>query len=178
VRAVFLDRDGTVIVDRGYLGDPAGVELMPGAAEALRRLSAAGFQLFFVSNQSGIGRGLISKEQSDAVHRRTLELLGAEGVAIAGSYLCPHAPWDQCECRKPSPFFLRQAQAEHGIDFGRSFTAGDKKTDVDLGRAVGSRTVLYGAEETKDNAGGVPDFRSGSWREIADWILAQPAAGG
>jgi histidinol-phosphate phosphatase family protein len=139
--------------------------------EALRRVHAAGFGLIFVSNQSGIGRGLMTAGQSDAVHRRTLELLAAEGVSITGSYICPHAPWDHCQCRKPSTVLLRQAAAEHGIDFTRSFMVGDKKTDVDTGHAAGCRTVLYAAEDTHDNAGATPDYRSASWQEIADWIV-------
>jgi D-glycero-D-manno-heptose 1,7-bisphosphate phosphatase len=174
---VFLDRDGTVIVDRGYLSDPAGVELIPGVAEALRRLRAAQLELIFVSNQSGIGRGLMTREQSDAVHHRTVELLAAEGIAILGSYICPHAPWDHCECRKPSTVLLRQAAQEYDIDFHRSFMVGDKKTDADTGHAAGCRTVLYATTETKDNAGATPDFRSSSWTEIADWILGADADG-
>jgi D-glycero-D-manno-heptose 1,7-bisphosphate phosphatase len=171
MKAVFLDRDGTVILDRGYLSDPEGVAFEPGAPEALRRLHEAGFGLIFVSNQSGIGRGLMSAEQSDAVHRRVLELLAAEGVHVAASYICPHAPWDHCQCRKPSPVLLKQAAADHGIDFAQSFVVGDKKTDVDLGQATGCRTILYAARATKDNAGATPDYQATKWKEIADWIL-------
>jgi D-glycero-D-manno-heptose 1,7-bisphosphate phosphatase len=173
---VFLDRDGTVIIDRGYLSDPAGVELVPGVAEALRRLRAAHLELIFVSNQSGIGRGLMTQEQSDAVHQRTLELLASEGIAVLGSYICPHAPWDHCQCRKPSTVLLQQAARDHGIEFSLSFIVGDKKTDVDTGHAAGCRTVLYATSETKDNAGADPDFCSSSWTEIADWILGADAA--
>jgi D-glycero-D-manno-heptose 1,7-bisphosphate phosphatase len=172
MKAVFLDRDGTVIVDRGYLSDPAGVVFEPGAIEALRRLHDAGFGLFFVSNQSGIGRGLMTAAQSDAVHQRVLDLLTAEGIPIAGSYICPHAPWDHCPCRKPSPVLLRKAAAEHGIDLEQSFVVGDKKTDVDLGKAVGCRTALYAARANKDNEGAKPDYRSNAWPEIANWILS------
>ncbi len=170
MKAVFLDRDGTVIVDVGYLSDPDGVTFEPGAVDALRRFHLAGFGLIFVSNQSGIGRGLMTQAQSDAVHRRTLDLLAAEGIPVTGSYLCPHAPWDQCECRKHSLMLINRAAAEHAIDFSESWMIGDKKTDVDLGRAVGCRTVLYAHRDTKDNAGAAPDYRSGSWPEIAERI--------
>ena len=166
MKAVFLDRDGTVIVDRSYLSDPAGVTLVPEVAAALRRLHAAGFALIFISNQSGIGRGLMTREQCDAVHTRTLELLALEGVPITGSYICPHAPWDHCQCRKPSPLLLQQAAAEHAIDFARSFMVGDKKADVDAGRAAGCQTILYATGETKDNAGAEPDYRVAAWNEI------------
>jgi histidinol-phosphate phosphatase family protein len=172
MRAVFLDRDGTVMVDRGYLADPAGVELVPDVVDALRRLRAAGLELIFVSNQSGIGRGLMTPEQSEAVHRRTLELLAAGNVSILGSYICPHAPWENCHCRKPSTVLLQQAADEHGIDLRGSFMIGDKKTDVDTGHAAGCRSILYVTHETKDNAGAAPHYRSGSWLEIANWILA------
>jgi histidinol-phosphate phosphatase family protein len=171
MNVVFLDRDGTVIVDCHYLCDPDGVRFEPGAPEALRRLQDAGFGLIFVSNQSGIGRGLMTKEQSDAVHQRTLDLLAQHGVTILGSYICPHAPWDQCRCRKPSPVLLHQAADHHDIDFSKSWVIGDKKSDVDLGRAVGCRTVLYATHDTKDNAGATPDFRSAYWPDIVDWML-------
>jgi len=175
VKAVFLDRDGTVIVDQGYLSDPEGVVLMDGAVDALRRLHAAGFGLVFLSNQSGIGRGLMTAEQSDAVHRRTLDLLETEGVPVLASYICPHAPWDRCECRKPSTVLVERAAREHAIEFRGSFMIGDKKTDVDMGKEAGCRTVLYATGDTKDNLGASPDYRSGSWREIADWILGPTA---
>lgn len=170
MKVVFLDRDGTVIVDKEYLSDPAGVEFEPNAVEALRRLHSAGYGLIFVSNQSGIGRGLMTREQSEAVHRRTLDLLAAAGIPITGTYICPHAPWDACDCRKPSPVLLHQAAAEHRIDFAKSFMIGDKKSDVDCGRKVGARTALYARGETKDNAGAAPDFRASDWLDIVEWI--------
>jgi histidinol-phosphate phosphatase family protein len=171
MKAVFLDRDGTVIVDKGYLSDPKGVELVHGAAEALRALHAAGFLLIFVSNQSGIGRGLMTREQSDAVHRRTLELLHLERISIDGSYICPHAPWDHCQCRKPSPFLLHKAAREHDIDLDKSFVIGDKKADVDVGHAVGCCAILYATSDNHANTGATPHYHSDSWPEIVRWIL-------
>jgi D-glycero-D-manno-heptose 1,7-bisphosphate phosphatase len=172
MKVVFLDRDGTVIVDRGYLSDPAGVALLPGVAESLAHLLSVGFKLVFISNQSGIGRGLVTPEESEAVHQRTLDVLAAEGISVLGSYICPHAPWDRCPCRKPLPLLLERAAEDHEIDFRQSFMIGDKKTDVDVGRAAGCRTILYAAGDTRDNAGAAPDYRSGSWTEIADWIIS------
>jgi D-glycero-D-manno-heptose 1,7-bisphosphate phosphatase len=169
--AIFLDRDGTVIVDRHYLSDPAGVTFVPGVIDALHRLRTAGFSLIFITNQSGIGRGLMTREQSDAVHQRTLDLLAVKGITIDGSYICPHAPWENCECRKPSTLLLRQAAADHALDCSRSFMIGDKKSDIDLGHAAGCRTILYG--HSKDGAGAAPDYRADNWKEIADWIEPQ-----
>lgn len=138
MNAVFPDRDGT-ITDRRYLSDPDGVIFEPGAVEALHRLHHAGFGLIFVSNQSGIGRGLMTAGQSNAVHQRVLDLLAAQDTAITASYIRPHAPWEHCACRKPSPLLLRQAAADYAVDFGRSFMIGDKKTDIDLGQSAGCR---------------------------------------
>jgi D-glycero-D-manno-heptose 1,7-bisphosphate phosphatase len=97
-------------------------------------------------------------------------LLAVEGIPIAGSYICPHAPWDHCQCRKPSTVLVLQAAAEHAVELNQSFMIGDKKSDIDLGRAAGCRTILYATAETKDNAGAAPDYRAASWHEIAHWI--------
>ena len=135
-RALFLDRDGTLIVDVGYPRDPALVELLPSAADMLRDLQQT-FTLIIISNQSGIGRGLITEAEAAAVHARVIELFAAEGVTFAGSYYCPHAPDAACRCRKPAPGLLEDAAHEHGIDLARSIMIGDKPSDVAAGRAAG-----------------------------------------
>src|SRR4051794_3177637 len=110
--AVFLDRDGTLIEDTGYPRDPDRIRLLPGAAEALRRLEGLGLLLVLVSNQSGLGRGLITQAEAEAVHARLLECLRAEGARLHAAYYCPHAPQQGCPCRKPSPGLLQQAAAD------------------------------------------------------------------
>ena len=100
-RALFLDRDGTIIEDTGYIRDPDQVRLLPGAASALKALRENGWKLIVISNQSGIGRGLISVADAQAVHQRFLDLMSDAGVTITGSYFCPHAPNEGCNCRKP-----------------------------------------------------------------------------
>lgn len=140
--AVFLDRDGTIIAERHYLCDPAGVELLPGAAEGLRRMRALGLPLVVVTNQSGVGRGYFGMDAVERVHGRLIELLAAEGVDIAGIYSCPHAPDESCGCRKPQPGLLRRAAGELGIDPARSFVIGDKPCDIDLGLVVSATTFL------------------------------------
>ena len=149
-RAVFLDRDGTLMEDVHYCGDPARVRVYPGVPEALRRLKAAGFLTFIVTNQSGIGRGLITEAQYRGVQEELLRQLGAG--AIDASYFCPDLPETPSRRRKPAPGMVLEAAAEYGIDLSQSFFIGDKADDIECGRRAGTRTVLvltgYGAEQS------------------------------
>ncbi len=138
--AVFLDRDGTVIEDRHYLADPAGVALCPGAAEGLRRMQAAGVALVVVTNQSGLARGYFDWPAYHAVADRLAAVLAAEGVTLAGTFVCPHGPEDDCACRKPRPGLIHQAQATLGVR--PVAVIGDKAADVALGQAVGVPGLL------------------------------------
>lgn len=139
--ALFLDRDGTLIVDVGYPRDPALVEALPGAIAALRELQRT-YALVIISNQSGIGRGLITDAEAAAVHARTVELFAQGGVTFAGAYYCPHAPEAACRCRKPAPGLLLDAARELDLDLARSIMIGDKPSDLDAGRAAGCARVL------------------------------------
>ena len=155
-RAVFLDRDGTILVEKEYLADPDQAELIPGAAEGLRRLADAGFALVVVTNQSGIARGMYGIAEYEAVDARMRELLRAHGVEITASYYCPHHPdfTGACDCRKPAPGLFEQAVRELDIDPLRSWLIGDRLRDVVPARTLGARAVLvrtgYGAEEAQD----------------------------
>lgn len=140
-RALFLDRDGTIIEDRGYMRDPADVVLLPGAAEALRALEAAGWTLIVISNQSGVGRGFIAPAEMDAVQSRFTELMRAAGISITASYLCAHHPDENCGCRKPGVLHLEQAAREHGIDLRESWMVGDRESDILCGKSAGCRTI-------------------------------------
>lgn len=140
--AVFLDRDGTIIEDKHYLHDPGGVELIPGAADGLRRLRGLGLRLVLVSNQSGVGRGYFGRGDVERVQGRLIELLAAQGVALDAFYICPHAPEQDCDCRKPAPGLVRRACAELGLDARASFVVGDKPCDVELAQATGGRGIL------------------------------------
>jgi D-glycero-D-manno-heptose 1,7-bisphosphate phosphatase len=150
--AVFLDRDGTLVVERNYLADPARVELVPGACEALRRLREAGFALIVVTNQSGIARGLYGEADYLAVRERIREMLLACGVRIDGVYHCPHHPdfTGECECRKPGTLLFERAAREHDLDPRRSWFIGDRLKDVQPARAMGGAGLLvrtgYGRE--------------------------------
>jgi histidinol-phosphate phosphatase family protein len=182
--AVFLDRDGTVIAERHYLHDPAGVELLPGAAEGMRHMQALGLRLVLVTNQSGVGRGYYGRDAVERVHGRLLELLEHEGVDLDAIYLCPHAPDEACSCRKPMPGLIQRAVADLGVDPARSFVIGDKACDVDLGLVVNATTFLV---TTGLGAGHVAECGSranhvvGSLAEAArriESILAAPSASG
>ena len=140
--AVFLDRDGTLIEDTGYLSDPASVRILAGAVEALRLLQALGLPLVVVSNQSGLGRGLISAHQAATVHARFVELFERAGIVFDLVLYCPHHPDAGCDCRKPSPGLLLQAEDELALDLSRSFMIGDKLSDADSGRRAGVSSIL------------------------------------
>lgn len=148
--AVFFDRDGTLIQDRHYLGDPAGVELLPGAAAALRRLNRAGVPVVIITNQSGIGRGYFSEADYHAVQRRLVALLAAGGAWADAVYHCPHAPdhAPACACRKPRPGLFELAAREHALDLARSVYVGDRLRDVEPGLSCGGTGILIGSGES------------------------------
>ena len=161
-RAVFLDRDGTIIEDEGYLAEPSRIRLVPGAVDALRTFREGGFLLIVVSNQSGIPRGLIAPAQHAAVDAAVKTLLIREGAPLDGAYYCAHLPQDGCACRKPNPGMIEQAARDHDIDVSRSIMIGDKFSDVAAGRAAGCITGLLG--HGKDSGDAVPHHRADSWQ--------------
>ena len=144
--AVFLDRDGTIILDAGYISNPRDVQLLPGAAEGLLRLQQAGLLLVVVSNQSGVGREMFSEEEMQLVHARMVELLGDEHIMLDGAYYCLHRPEEACNCRKPRPGLLKLAAEELGIRLNASYMVGDALTDVEAGREAGCRSLLIHRE--------------------------------
>lgn len=174
-RAVFLDRDGTVIEDAGYLSDPEDVRLLPGAAEALQALQADGFLLVLVSNQSGIGRGWTTTKQADAVHRRVVEVLASEGVSIDDVRYCPHAPDEGCRCRKPLPGLLLDSALALEIDLGGSVMIGDTHADVGAGRAAGVRTIAFGSDASGLDADDAATDWPAALERIRAWAAARAA---
>ncbi|HXE58081.1 MAG TPA: HAD family hydrolase [Gemmatimonadales bacterium] len=143
-RAVFLDRDGTIVDDPGYPRDPACVRLLPGAAGAIARLNRAGLRTIVVTNQSGIARGLLSEEDYRAVETRVDELLAREGARLDAHYFCPHLPeiTGPCECRKPGVALYRRAADRFGIALGESWWVGDRLRDILPARTLGGGGVL------------------------------------
>jgi len=181
-RCVLLDRDGTIVFERGYIRDPDEIELLPGAAAALRRLAKSGLALAVVTNQSAVGRGLLTEERLAEIHQRLRELLAAEEVALGGIYFCPHVPEDGCACRKPETGLFDRASRELGFRPSESFVIGDKECDVELGRRAGATTVLvrtgYGDEVDKDRSV-LPDYVADDLAGAAgiiERLIAPPAA--
>ncbi len=138
-RALFLDRDGTLIVDKDYLADPAGVELIPGAADALRRARALGYRLFLFTNQSGIGRGYHTIEDTHRCHARMEELLALPAPVFDGICIAPEAPDQPSRYRKPSPAFIHETIAAHRLDPAQCWMVGDRESDLAAGRNAGIR---------------------------------------
>ncbi|NDA10035.1 MAG: HAD family hydrolase [Verrucomicrobia bacterium] len=171
--AVFLDRDDTLIENIPYLGDPSKVRLMPGAAEACQKLRQAGYFLFVVSNQSGVGRGLITKEQVRSVDLKMESLIGAAGT-ISGYYHCfatPGDPYD--ERRKPSPAMLQEAAHEHVLDLARSFMIGNRLSDIQAGLQAGCSAILLDLcvpMEEKAEAARTASFVAKDWNSAVEWI--------
>ena len=142
--AVFLDRDGTIIEDVAYLRDMEQVRLLPGAAHAIKRLNASGFLTIVVTNQSGIARGLLSRNDYQLTERRVDQLLAQDGAQLDAHYFCPHLPelTGPCDCRKPGALLYRQAAEHFHIDFGRSWGVGDRMRDVLPADTLGGRGIL------------------------------------
>jgi len=183
--AVFLDRDGTMIHDPGYLGRLEGLQWYPYSIDAVRLLNRAGFLVFVTTNQGGVGLGLFEESFVHAVHQAMTARLEQAGARVDGWFYCLHHPRAvieslriACDCRKPGPGMIRQAQERFDIDLARSFAVGDKQSDVGLGRAVGARSVLvrtgHGEAELAAMAaqpGNAPSFVAADLMAAVAWIL-------
>lgn len=135
--ALFLDRDGVLNVDHGYVSKIDDFQPVEGVFDALRHAAARGYALIVVTNQSGIGRGYFSQHAYDMLEAHIRRLFASEGIALTAIYHCPHAPDANCDCRKPQPGMILRAAREHDIDLARSVMIGDKETDAQAGRAAG-----------------------------------------
>jgi D-glycero-D-manno-heptose 1,7-bisphosphate phosphatase len=188
--AVFIDRDGTLTEEVGYVNHPRRIRLLPRSAEAIRRLNAAGIAAVVATNQAGLARGYFSAEVLRAVNDEMLRQLKEAGARLDGLYVCTHHPTEgaapyrtECECRKPKAGMLERAARELGLDLGASTMIGDKASDLDCGRAVGARAVLVltgyglGDWEYRRQAFRVPpDHVAGDLLDAIEWVLAQQVA--
>ena len=186
-RAIFMDRDGTVCEEVGYVNHVSRVRLMPRSAEAIRLANDAGFQTVLVTNQAGVARGYFDEDLVHEVNDHVRHLLAEQGARLDGVYYCPHHPEvgapayrRECDCRKPKPGMLLRARDEMGIDLGTSYMVGDTVKDLGAGRAVGATTVLvltgYGRGELEYQSHRWtlhPDHVSEDLLEAMRWILEE-----
>lgn len=175
--AVFLDRDGTLIEDRGVLRDPSEVVFYPTTAQALRRLGSR-YELFVITNQRGIAEGAITMAECERVNRHVLDVLRRAGVIIRAAYVCPHRREDGCGCIKPKPHFPQRAALAYGLDLRRSYAVGDHPHDVELGFRMGGRGVyvLTGHGHRHRDELGVPCTIAPNIDVAADVILRESGA--
>jgi D-glycero-D-manno-heptose 1,7-bisphosphate phosphatase len=188
--AIFLDRDGVLVEDRGLLVDPAGLRIVDGVPLALRKLKEAGFRLIVITNQAVVARGMITEEGVEAIHTEMQRMLDAAGAPrLNAIYFCPHHPEANlpeyrvvCECRKPRPGSLLRAAQDHRLDLDASFMVGDRVSDIGAGAAAGCRTVLLKTAEQDISAGVAvappddspqPDYVCPDLLAAVDWILRE-----
>jgi len=180
---VYLDRDGTLNFDPGYLNQPEQLRLLPGAGQAVARLNRAGFKTVVLSNQSGLARGLITQDQLEAIHQRLRELLAEDGARLDGVFVCPHHPDEGCACRKPAPGLVHRAQRELGVSPDNAIVIGDKASDVELARNVGALAVFVRSGNVPEEEqarmaerGLAPDYVARDLTGAVRWILAEVKA--
>ena len=183
-RAVFLDRDGTLLHEVGYLSRREDLRWYPFSVDAIRLLNRAGFHVFVITNQGGVGLGLFSEDFVRRTHADMAEHISAAGGRVDGWLYCPHHPGAQdpalridCDCRKPKPGLLKQAQRSHGVDLAASFVVGDKRVDMGLAEQAGARGVFvqtgHGAAELARHGGRMPGaaYVAADVMEATSWIL-------
>ncbi len=158
--AVFLDRDGTINVDTGYISGPEELRLIEGSAAGLKALNDNGVKVVVITNQSGVARGFYDHKDVDAVNGRLAALLKKTGARFDALYYCPHHPDDSCECRKPGTALIRRAAKEHGIDPSISYVVGDRASDLELAAKIGAKGVLV---------------KTGPWQEELKKLSFTPA---
>jgi D-glycero-D-manno-heptose 1,7-bisphosphate phosphatase len=171
--AVFLDRDGTLNFDPGYLNSAEKFRFLPGVKSALKLLAKYGFDLFVVSNQSGIGRGLITQDDLEKIHGKMVQELKKSGVVLKDIFVCPHSPEVRCACRKPSPKLLLDGAQKHKINLRGSYIVGDKWTDIETGVRAGVRTVFIhdGSPEADEEIRA--DYITKDLLDAAKWIVSR-----
>ncbi len=177
--AVFLDRDGTVNVEKNYIDDPEDLKLYEGVSDAIKRLNKKGIRVIVVTNQSGVARGYFTEERVLEINEYLKELLANDGASLDGIYYCPHHPeFDQtCDCRKPKPGLLIRAADDLQIDLEASYVVGDKLSDLELAGSISAKGVLvltgYGLEARRNLETGsvVPHFIAKGLKEAVEWII-------
>ncbi|MBI1883879.1 MAG: D-glycero-beta-D-manno-heptose 1,7-bisphosphate 7-phosphatase [Chlamydiae bacterium] len=176
-RGIFLDRDGTLNEDIGYISKIENFHLIAGVKPALLLLKEMGFKLFVVTNQSGVGRGIIAEEMLKSIHHRMVEEFQKDGIELDAISYCPHRPEEKCLCRKPQPKMLKDLAKRYGIDLKKSYLIGDKISDVLTGKNASCKTILLLSEnegvnlDEDDDEWPFPDYVADNLGSAAEWIL-------
>lgn len=180
-KAVFLDRDGVIIEDIGYLDECSKVEFLPGVSESIKLLNKNGFKVIVATNQSGVARGYFTEERVKEINGYIQETLAKQGAVIDKTYYCPHyiegtveEYRKECRCRKPEPGMLEEAAGEFNIDLKSSFVIGDKISDIEAGYRVGSRTIFLAGKYPLNNEegdGSMPEYIAADLYEAVSWLL-------
>ena len=181
-RAIFMDRDGTVCEEVGYVNHVDRIRLLPRSAAAIKAANDAGYQTVVVTNQAGVARGYFAESLVDDVHDRVRELLAEQGARLDGIYFCPHHPDDGCRCRKPNIGMVERAVSELQLDLRRSYLIGDHARDIQLAHRVGAKAILITtslvdaqALDRLKSEQAMPDAVAKSMSEAVDWILNDAA---
>ena len=172
-KIVFLDRDGTIIIDKHYLNDPKDIEYYPDSFAALQLLRQHGYELVIATNQSGLSRGLVKEQMLEQIHTQIVKDCAIQGIEFLGIYYCAALPDEKDPCRKPEPGMLLQAAKDHGpIDFSQSWMIGDRMSDVECGHRAGCRSILlqYGSEPEKSSFAAA-ELTTNSLLEAARWVV-------
>ena len=172
--AVFLDRDGTINQDTGYIDSPERLFIIDGAASAIKRLNSKGFRVVVITNQSGVGRGYFTKEAADSVNKKLEEIPKREGAHLDGIYYCPHHPDDNCECRKPRIGLLEKAKNDLAIDFKKSYVIGDKGSDIEIAQSIGGKGILVligSGKDEKQKLDHEPSYIATDLKDAVEWII-------
>jgi len=184
-RAVFVDRDGVISEEVGYIGDRDRLRLIPQSADAVKLINQSGLKIIVITNQSGVARGYFSEEMLGHIHRKMEQLLSDQGASLDAIYYCPHHPEGtveayrrQCACRKPAAGLLIKAAQEHAIDVASSYLVGDKHTDIECAHRAGAKGILvltgYGKDELrKINSGALaqPEYVAADLLDAVQWII-------
>jgi len=168
--AIFIDRDGVIVEDPSYVHKIEDFKLVPNAIQGLKLLKD--FKLFIITNQSGIGRGIYEIKDFFKFNKHLINALKDYNIKIEKTYFCPHKPEDNCECRKPKTRFLKEAEKEFGVDLKKSLVIGDRKSDIEMGKIAGCKTILVltgNGVNAKDEV--KPDYAAKDLLDAANWII-------
>ncbi|MEE8638244.1 MAG: D-glycero-beta-D-manno-heptose 1,7-bisphosphate 7-phosphatase [Candidatus Margulisiibacteriota bacterium] len=182
-KAVFLDRDGTIVEDVGYMNSPEQIQFIPGSIEAIKTLNEAGYKVVIISNQAGVARGLVTEDMLQTIDKVLHKGILNGGAHLDGIYYCPHHPEhgvypykQACECRKPHPGLIKRAYRDLDIDLSQSYMIGDKASDIQAGKGAGTKTVFVTSgrgKEEKKKLKEKPDHVADNLLEAVKWILGK-----